>query len=98
MGRYSPSVERWRALIGRYFAPGDVDKALYVVEGESCATAPAGPDVPLSIGLFQLNDRGLGPWGEGVTYKRKLSLKRMISLMSRAIRKRCNRWERRRPR
>lgn len=32
---YSPDVERWRPLVSRYFRPEDVDKALYVISGES---------------------------------------------------------------
>lgn len=32
---YSDAVERWRPLVEKYFAPEDVSKALYVMEGES---------------------------------------------------------------
>lgn len=57
---YSQSVEQWRPLVAKYFKPEDVDKALYVINGESGGNAGAVGDGGASIGLFQLNDNGLG--------------------------------------
>ncbi len=33
--RYAQSVEQWRPLAQKYFRPEDIDKALYVIQGES---------------------------------------------------------------
>lgn len=32
---YAPDVEKWRPLVAKYFKPEDVEKALYVINGES---------------------------------------------------------------
>lgn len=56
---YSPSVEQWRPLVQQYFAPQDVEKALYVIEHESGGNPSIYGDGGHSVGLFQLNDQGL---------------------------------------
>lgn len=55
---YPPAVEKWRPLIEKYFRPEDVDKALYVINGESGGNPKANGDSGSSIGLFQMNMAG----------------------------------------
>jgi len=55
---YSSNVEQWRALVSKYFAPEDVDKALYVIQGESGGNPTIAGDGGNSIGLFQMNMGG----------------------------------------
>ena len=55
---YPSSVERWRKLVEKYFKPEDVDKALYVINGESGGNPTASGDGGNSIGLFQMNMGG----------------------------------------
>lgn len=57
---YEPAVERWRPLVEQYFHPADVDKALWVIKYESSGYPHAVGDGGASVGLFQLNDNGLG--------------------------------------
>lgn len=52
--------QQMRALIAKHFRPEDVDKALYIARGESGYRTDAIGDNGASIGLFQLNDNGLG--------------------------------------
>ena len=82
MARYSPSVERWRALLERYFAPEDVDKALYVMQGESGGDPMASGDGGASIGLFQLNDDGLG---SGMSARQRLDPETNIRVAADAV-------------
>ena len=56
----TPTVEQWRGLVSRHFKPGDVDKALWVMGYESGGDPSASGDGGSSVGLFQLNDDGLG--------------------------------------
>lgn len=56
---YSSLVERWRSLVQQYFKPEDVDKALYVISGESGGNPNIYGDGGHSVGLFQHNDGGL---------------------------------------
>lgn len=58
MPTYPPSVERWRALVKRYFREEDIDKALYVINGESGGNPTIAGDNGASIGLFQMNRSG----------------------------------------
>lgn len=53
---YSPEVERWRPLVEKYFPPELVDKALYVIQGESGGNAGIRGDGGVAIGLFQIHD------------------------------------------
>ena len=55
---YSPNVEQWRAKVAKYFRPEDVDKALYVINGESGGNPTIKGDNGASIGLFQMNRAG----------------------------------------
>ena len=55
---YPAAVEKWRSLIEKYFKPEDVDKALYVINGESGGNPLASGDGGNSIGLFQMNMGG----------------------------------------
>ncbi|KKL96373.1 hypothetical protein LCGC14_1845170, partial [marine sediment metagenome] len=57
---YPPDVERWRELVSAYFAPEDVNKALWVILHESGGNSNAIGDSGSSLGLFQLNINGLG--------------------------------------
>ena len=57
---FPPAVEQWRPLVSQYFRPGDVDKALWVIQHESSGNRYALGDRGASGGLFQLNARGLG--------------------------------------
>lgn len=54
---YSPNVERWRSLVEKYFPPELVDKALYVIQGESGGDPGARGDNGVAIGLFQIQDK-----------------------------------------
>lgn len=56
MATYSPEVERWRPLVEKYFPPALVDKALYVIQGESGGNAGAVGDGGAARGLFQIQD------------------------------------------
>jgi hypothetical protein len=60
MATYSQAVERWRPIVARYFAPQDVDKALWVIQWESGGDPRAMGDGGASGGLFQLNSGGVG--------------------------------------
>lgn len=55
MGNYIPNVERWRDLLAKYFPPHLVDKALYVIQGESGGNPEAIGDSGVAIGLFQIH-------------------------------------------
>lgn len=56
--KYSAAVEQWRGIVEKYFKPEDVDKALYVINGESGGDPQASGDGGSSIGLFQMNTAG----------------------------------------
>ena len=56
MAVYSPQVERWRPLVAKYFPPELVDKALYVIQGESGGNPVIRGDGGVAIGLFQIQD------------------------------------------
>lgn len=56
MATYSPQVERWRPLVEKYFPPELVDKALYVINGESGGNPNAVGDGGAARGLFQIQD------------------------------------------
>lgn len=56
MAVYSPQVERWRPLVEKYFPPELVDKALYVIQGESGGNPVIRGDGGVAIGLFQIQD------------------------------------------
>lgn len=58
MAVYSAQVEQWRQLVSKYFQPEDVDKALYVINGESGGNPSIAGDGGNSIGLFQMNMGG----------------------------------------
>ena len=52
---YGANVEQWRPAVERHFKPEDVDKALFVIEGESGGD----PEIPNregsgALGLFQI--------------------------------------------
>lgn len=53
---YSQSVEQWRPLVAKYFPPELVDKALYVIQGESGGNPTIRGDGGVAIGLFQIHD------------------------------------------
>lgn len=53
---YSPQVEQWRPLVEKYFPPELVDKALYVIQGESGGNPVITGDGGVAIGLFQIQD------------------------------------------
>lgn len=53
---YSPQVEQWRPLVAKYFPPDLVDKALYVIQGESGGNPVITGDGGVAIGLFQIQD------------------------------------------
>lgn len=55
---YPANVERWRPIVAKYFRPEDVDKALYVINGESGGNPTIAGDGGHSIGLFQMNMAG----------------------------------------
>ena len=55
---YSPAVEKWRPLVEKYFPPELVDKALYVIQGESGGNATITGDGGNAIGLFQIHHGG----------------------------------------
>lgn len=55
--QYRPEIERWRATVAKYFPPELVDKALYVIQGESGGNAAAKGDNGVAIGLFQIQDK-----------------------------------------
>lgn len=59
-GNAGDAVEKWRPLVSQYFRPEDVDKALYVIKGESGGNPSIKAAVPSeqSWGLFQLNIGG----------------------------------------
>ncbi|MFW6031378.1 MAG: peptidoglycan DD-metalloendopeptidase family protein, partial [Myxococcota bacterium] len=57
---FPPAVEQWRPIIKQYFKPEDVDKALWVVMHESGGSPAAVGDGGASLGIWQLNSRGLG--------------------------------------
>ncbi len=52
--QYSDATEAWRPLVQRYFKPEDVDKALYVIEGESGGDPNATNTSSGAAGLFQI--------------------------------------------
>lgn len=54
MATYSAAVERWRPLVEKYFPPNLVDKALYVIQGESGGDPTIVGDNGVAIGLFQI--------------------------------------------
>lgn len=56
MATYSAAVERWRPLVEKYFPPELVDKALYVIQGESGGNPVIRGDGGVAIGLFQIQD------------------------------------------
>jgi hypothetical protein len=56
MATYSATVERWRPLVEKYFPPELVDKALYVIQGESGGNPTIRGDGGVAIGLFQIQD------------------------------------------
>lgn len=56
MATYSAAVERWRPLVQKYFPPELVDKALYVIQGESGGNPTIRGDNGVAIGLFQIQD------------------------------------------
>lgn len=58
-GQYDANTEQWRSLVAQYFQPQDVDKALWVIQHESGGNPGVYGDAGHSVGLFQLNDRGL---------------------------------------
>lgn len=53
---YSAAVERWRPIVAKYFPPELVDKALYVIDGESKGNPGAVGDGGAARGLFQIQD------------------------------------------
>ena len=55
----SAAVEQWRPLVQQFFAPQDVEKALYVIEHESGGNPNIYGDGGHAVGLFQHNDGGL---------------------------------------
>jgi hypothetical protein len=57
---FGAEVEQYRSLVSKYFAPEDVNKALYVMSYESGGNPSASGDGGHSIGLFQLHDNGVG--------------------------------------
>ena len=50
---YSPAVEQWRARLASIFPASEVDKMLYVIQGESGGRPEAVGDRGASYGLFQ---------------------------------------------
>lgn len=56
MTTYSPEVEQWRPLVSQYFPPQLVDKALWVINGESGGRPDAVGDNGVARGLFQIQD------------------------------------------
>jgi len=64
-------VERWRSLVGKYFAPERIDEALSIIECESNGDPDARNPRSSASGLFQFLDRTwehsseqAGFWGE----------------------------------
>lgn len=53
---YSAAVEQWRPLVAKYFPENLVDKALFVINGESGGNAGAVGDGGAARGLFQIQD------------------------------------------
>lgn len=53
---YSAQVEQWRPLVEKYFPPELVDKALYVIQGESSGDPNRPGDGGAARGLFQIQD------------------------------------------
>ena len=53
---YSAQVEQWRPLVEKYFPPELVDKALYVINGESGGDPNRPGDGGAARGLFQIQD------------------------------------------
>lgn len=53
---YPPQVEQWRPLVAKYFPPELVDKALFVINGESGGNPNAVGDGGAARGLFQIQD------------------------------------------
>lgn len=51
--RYSAEVEQWRPLVSRYFAPGDVNRALRILSCESNGDPNAANPSSGASGLFQ---------------------------------------------
>ncbi|HEX3082408.1 MAG TPA: transglycosylase SLT domain-containing protein [Candidatus Saccharimonadia bacterium] len=78
---YSSSVEQWRSLVSRYFKPEDVDKALYVLQGESGGN-PNAISNSGGYGLFQLNDGGLG---EGLNTSQRLDPETNVRTAAQAV-------------
>lgn len=54
--QFPPAVERWRSTVAKYFPPELVDKALYVIQGESGGDPNAVGDGGSARGLFQIQD------------------------------------------
>jgi len=52
-GSFDPNVERWRPLVSEFFAPEDVDKALYVIKRESSGNPTVKNPNSSATGLFQ---------------------------------------------
>lgn len=82
MATYPDTVERWRPLVAKYFKPEDVDKALYVISGESGGNPGAVGDGGDSGGLFQLNAGGLGA---GMTNDQKFDPETNIRVAAQAV-------------
>lgn len=78
---YSQSVEQWRSLLSKYFKPEDMDKALYVLQGESGGN-PNAISNSGGYGLFQLNDGGLG---EGYTTAQRLDPETNVRVAAQAV-------------
>lgn len=53
---YSAAVEQWRPLVAKYFPAELVDKALYVIQGESGGNPSIAGDGGAARGLFQIQD------------------------------------------
>ncbi|MFW6174358.1 MAG: peptidoglycan DD-metalloendopeptidase family protein, partial [Chloroflexota bacterium] len=58
--QFPEQVEQWRPIVQEYFRPEDVDKALWVIMHESSGSPAAVGDGGASLGIWQLNSRGLG--------------------------------------
>lgn len=80
---YSASVEKWRKLVEKYFKPEDVDKALYVIQGESGGNPTIAGDGGNSIGLFQMNMGG--GLGTGSTVEQLSDPEYNIKLAAQAV-------------
>jgi len=77
MPRHSDSVERYRPLVSRYFAPEDVDQAMMLMWYESRGRTGAADPRGAGRGLFQLDSNA---WSSNLTSARKYYAGRDIFL------------------